>query len=166
MKIIIMSDSHGDLETVQAVSELQADAIFHCGDSELAYDHPLLQHMHRVKGNCDFDSDFPRSVLVTVGDKKILAVHGHEHQVNRSMLELNYAAKEAGADIVLFGHTHLYGAEMKDRILFLNPGSTVQPRGGKKATYAVIEWDETVVVTFINLKHEIVDQIEMKFISK
>ena len=46
MKIIVMSDSHGDKETVKAVSALPADAIFHCGDSELPFDDPILHKMH------------------------------------------------------------------------------------------------------------------------
>ena len=32
---------------------------------------------------------------------------------------------------------------MKEGILFLNPGSTMLPRGGKEPTYAVVDWDET-----------------------
>ncbi|BAQ11659.1 phosphoesterase [Bacillus sp. OxB-1] len=162
MKIIVMSDSHGDQETVKAVSSLSGDATFHCGDSELSFDDPLLENIHTVRGNCDLDSRFPSSVLVEVGNKKVLAVHGHEHDVKRSLMMLYYTAKEQGADIVLFGHSHLYGAEMKDSILFLNPGSTRRPRGGREATYAVIEWDETVRVSFCNIKGELVDSVEMK----
>ncbi|WP_399631729.1 metallophosphoesterase [Sporosarcina sp. SG10008] len=162
MKIVVMSDSHGDKETVKAVSALSADATFHCGDSELSFDDSVLQTMHRVRGNCDRDARFPASVVVKVEGKTVLAVHGHEHDVKQSLMGLYYYAKESGADIVLFGHSHLYGAEMKDGILFLNPGSTMQPRGGKDATYAVVEWDETVRVTFKNMASEIVDFIEIK----
>lgn len=162
MKIVVMSDSHGDKETVKAVSTLSADAMFHCGDSELAYDDPVLHTMHRVRGNCDYDASFPASVVVDVQGKKVLAVHGHEHAVKQSLMRLYYSAKELGANIVLFGHSHLYGAEMQDGILFLNPGSTMQPRGGKKATYAVVEWDETVRVAFKNMQHEIVELTEIK----
>lgn len=164
MKLVVMSDSHGDKETVKAVSALPADAIFHCGDSELSFDDPVLHSMHRVRGNCDYDRQFPSSVFVEVQGKKVLAVHGHEHDVRMSLMGLYYSAKEFGADVVLFGHSHLYGAEMKDGILFLNPGSTVQPRGGKKATYAEVEWNETLTVSFKNLKHETVDKKEIKSI--
>ncbi|MFJ7934969.1 metallophosphoesterase [Sporosarcina sp. NPDC096371] len=162
MKLVVMSDSHGDKETVKAVSALPADAIFHCGDSELSFDDPVLHTMYRVRGNCDRDARFPTSIVVDVQVKKVLAVHGHEHDVRSSLMGLYYSAKELGADIVLFGHSHLYGAEMKDGILFLNPGSTMQPRGGKEATYAVVDWDETVRVTFKNMRHETVDSIKIK----
>lgn len=157
-----MSDSHGDKETVDAVSTLSADAHFHCGDSELAFEDPVLEKMYKVRGNCDFDSNYPNEVLVSVGGKTILSVHGHEHNIKSSLLELYYIAKEKNVDIVLFGHSHLYGAEMKDGILFVNPGSTMYPRGGKEPTYAVIEWGNDIKVTFKNMKHEVVNTKEIK----
>jgi uncharacterized protein len=161
VKLIVMSDSHGDTETVKAVSALSADATFHCGDSELLYDDPIMRPLYAVRGNCDFDERFPSSLLVDVHGKSVFVVHGHEHDVKRSLMGLYYSAKEMGADVILFGHSHLYGAEMKDGILFLNPGSTLQPRGGKEATYAVVEWDDTVRVTFKNMVHEVVDSVKL-----
>ena len=164
MKIIVMSDSHGDEETVKAVSLLTADAHFHCGDSELLAGNLYLDKMHKVRGNCDFDSRFPKEVLVSVGGKLILMVHGHEHGIKKSLMGLYYRAKEKDVDIVLFGHSHLYGAEMKDGILFVNPGSTMHPRGGNPPTYAVIEWDGSPLVTFKNMAHEVVDWIDLESI--
>ncbi|KXH87282.1 metallophosphoesterase [Sporosarcina sp. HYO08] len=163
MKIIVLSDSHGDRQTIEAVAGLSADAIFHCGDSELGADDPVLKSMHVVRGNCDYDNNFPKSVIIDVKGKKVLAVHGHEHDVKRSLMNVYYSAKEQEADIVLFGHSHVYGAEMKDDILFVNPGSTLLPRGGNPATYAVIEWDETLKVTFKTMQHEAVNYMEKKF---
>ncbi|WP_336824901.1 metallophosphoesterase [Sporosarcina sp. USHLN248] len=162
MKIIVMSDSHGDRETVKAVSELPADAYFHCGDSELSKDDTVLKGMHIVKGNCDVDSAFPDTVVTSVVGKTILMVHGHMHDVKRTLLPLYYAALENKADVVLFGHSHLYGAEMKDGILFLNPGSTLLPRGGKQATFAEVEWGDTIRISFKNMAFEEIDRVEMK----
>lgn len=163
MKIAVMSDSHGDEETVKIVSSLSADAFFHCGDSELSFNNPVLSKMHKVRGNCDYDTEFPASILTSIGEKKIFVVHGHEHNVKKSLMKIYYSAIEKGADFVLFGHSHLYGAEIKDGILFVNPGSVLLPRGGKEPTYAVIEWDQSVRVTFKNLSHNVIDQIEIKF---
>lgn len=160
MKIIVMSDSHGDRDTIEMIAGEQGDAYFHCGDSELSYDDPIFQSMHKVRGNCDMDSSFPEAVEVTVGDRKIFAVHGHRHDVKRSLMTIFYDAQEKGANIALFGHSHLYGAEMREGILFVNPGSTLLPRGGNPPTYAVIEWDKTIKVTFKNMDDEVVDVAE------
>ena len=161
MKIIIMSDSHGDKETVKAVSSLPADAHFHCGDSELQFTDACLASFYKVRGNCDYDAKFPKEVCVTVKGKTVLVVHGHEHNVKSSLMELYYRAQEKNADIVLFGHSHLLGVEMKDDILFLNPGSTMYPRGGNADTYAVIEWNEHPIITFKNIDHQVVNTVEI-----
>ncbi|MDN4607185.1 metallophosphoesterase [Sporosarcina highlanderae] len=164
MKIVVMSDSHGDKETVAAVSALPADAIVHCGDSELSANDPLVGDIHIVKGNCDRDSRFPDSLFIEVGNKRMLIVHGHEHDCKRTLLPLFYSAKEQEADIVLFGHSHLYGAELQDGVLFVNPGSTLLPRAGKEPTFAEIEWDDvdSYKVSFKNMDFEIVNSVEIK----
>ncbi|MFS0689038.1 metallophosphoesterase [Sporosarcina sp. 179-K 8C2 HS] len=165
MKIVVMSDSHGDKETVKAVSALQADALFHCGDSELSWDDPVIQNIHIVKGNCDRDDRFPDSVIIQLGGKIIWMVHGHEHDCKRTMLPLYYGAQEIGANIVLFGHSHSYAAELREGILFVNPGSTLLPREGKQPTFAEIEWDDGYRIHFKNMDMEPVITAEMKNIA-
>lgn len=152
MKLVVMSDSHGDTDTIEAIltRETDADAIFHCGDSELASNLELLQNLHIVQGNCDWGAAFQDSALVDVADERVLMVHGHQHSVKQSLMQLKYAAQETTASIALFGHSHLYGAELQDGVLFVNPGSTTQPRGHRDATYAVIEKDESIIVTFLD----------------
>lgn len=160
MKIIVMSDSHGDKETIKKIVAHEADAHFHCGDSELSYGDEVFQAMYKVRGNCDFSGDFQDEVVTTIDGKKIFMVHGHQHNVKNALLELYYSARVKGADIVLFGHSHLYGAEMKDGILFVNPGSTMLPRGGNPQSYAVIEYADKVTVTFKDLNDEIIKSVE------
>lgn len=162
MKIVVMSDSHGDISSLQNPLKEQADAYFHCGDSERNFDDPVLQPMYRVKGNCDVDEQFPEEVLTTVKGKNILMVHGHLHRVKQNILTLFYEGKERQAQIVLFGHSHLFGAEMQDGILLVNPGSTLLPRGGNPATYAVIEWNEQVTVTFKTMTGEAVARAQFE----
>lgn len=158
MKIVVTSDSHGDVLSLKNALQERADAYFHCGDSERNYDDPTLQSMYRVKGNCDFDNHFPEEVIVTIHDKRILMVHGHLHNVKNNLMSLFYEGKEQQVQIVLFGHSHLFGAEMQEGILFVNPGSTLLPRGGNPATYAVIEWNQEVTVTFKTIAGEEVAQ--------
>lgn len=162
MKIIVMSDSHGDKTTIEKVASQQADAYFHCGDSELSYNDPVFEKMYKVAGNCDLESEYPDEVLTTIDGKKILMVHGHRHDVKSSFMGMYYSAKENEVDIALFGHSHYYGAEMKDGILFVNPGSTMLPRGGNSATYAVIEYGDKISVTFKDLNHETINTAQFQ----
>ncbi|WP_283678639.1 metallophosphoesterase [Lentilactobacillus sp. Marseille-Q4993] len=131
MKLLVMSDSHGDDEIVtELISNYQSevDGIFHCGDSEFSKDNPLVDRLNLVKGNMDFE-DFPPSIIQTIDNNRILMTHGHLQNVNNSMLNLTLFGKENQADIVLFGHTHQAYCEMYQGMLIVNPGSISQPRG-------------------------------------
>lgn len=155
MKIVVLSDTHGDANLIEQVyeQELDADAFFHCGDSELAYDDAHFHNMYRVKGNCDFDRNFVDDLLVPVGERSIFMTHGHLYNIKMTLTPLDYKAQETGADIVLFGHSHLLGAEQIGDTLFLNPGSLLLPRGGNPKSYATIEWQANT------------DEIKVSFLS-
>lgn len=140
MRLLVVSDTHGNADIIAQVKRMHdVDVAFHCGDSELSYDDDVLASFERVRGNCDRDKRFPEEVIVDCGDKRVLMVHGHLHNVKQSLMVLSYRAQEVGAHIVLFGHSHLYGAELIDNILFVNPGSLTAPRGGNPKTYAGID---------------------------
>lgn len=162
MKIIVMSDTHRDTKSIEKILSYDADVYFHCGDSELSFDHSLFANVIKVRGNCDGDERFPKSVCTTLGDKKICLVHGHEQDVNRSVHALFYDAQEQQADMMFFGHTHIFGAEQHEGVLFLNPGSPVAPRGGNEPTFAIIEWHEKTLVRFMNMDDKIVHEVEFE----
>ncbi|WP_404329462.1 metallophosphoesterase family protein [Mesobacillus maritimus] len=141
-KILIVSDSHGSTELLDAIKAKHAsevDQMIHCGDSELSEDNESISGFTSVKGNCDFYGDFPEEALVEVDGYKILVVHGHLYSVKSSLLSLSYRAEEAGANIVCFGHSHLLGAEKIQDVLFINPGSIRLPRGRHERTYVILE---------------------------
>ncbi|WP_332649758.1 metallophosphoesterase [Lysinibacillus sp. 54212] len=141
MKLLVMSDTHGDADVINRVRQYHTDvdAVVHCGDSELPYDHPYLQGTERVRGNCDRTDDrFQNELEFSLGATKVFVTHGHLFNVKSSLLSLTYRAKEAGASICCFGHSHLLGAEMMDGILFINPGSLLKPRGRAEKSYVVV----------------------------
>ena len=58
------------------------------------------------------------------------------------MLKLKYKALEFGANIVLYGHTHIGKIDFKEGIWFINPGSASLPRDiGKSFAIIYIEED-------------------------
>lgn len=144
MQILVMSDTHSDANVIEQVKKYypNMDAIIHCGDSELNMSHPSLSGMTVVRGNCDRDKSFPEESIVEVDGVKVYVTHGHLYNVKTSVLNLLYRGKEIGADIVLFGHSHVLGAEQIEDTLFVNPGSLLLPRGRKEKSFAIIERDE------------------------
>lgn len=144
MKLLVLSDSHGTMQYMcDAVEKEHPDYVIHLGDhdrdaEELMRYYPSLPVSY-VRGNCDFRSDKPETRLVTYGGKRFFLCHGHTYGVKSGLLRAVYAAKAAGADFLLFGHTHLPFHDVADGLILLNPGAcgTQNPFG--KPSYGVIE---------------------------
>jgi len=144
-RLCVFSDSHGCPDhMLRAIRKEAPDAIFHLGDGEgdlraVRRDYPDLP-IHSVRGNCDLYSADPVLLRIELEGKKIFATHGHAYKVkyDRDFQTLRYAALEADARIVLFGHTHVpchqrvWGMEM------VNPGSIGY---GAHPSYAVLTLD-------------------------
>ena len=128
MKILVLSDSHGNISNmIQAVEASSPRMIFHLGDcwhdAEKLHDHFPELPLEQVPGNCDFRSAEPTEKLIDVSDKRILLCHGHTYGVKQSLLTAGYAAEEQNLDLFLFGHTHRPLVDRRGKTLFLNPGS-------------------------------------------
>ncbi|WP_071131719.1 metallophosphoesterase [Enterococcus timonensis] len=148
MKILVVSDNHGNKEILEQISERFAgkvDGMFHCGDSELVSIDAVWNHFTaKVSGNCDFDPGYPISSVTKIGDETIYMTHGHRYDVRFGLKKIGEAAQEAGATICLYGHTHIIDAQRHGNILFVNPGSISQPRGKLPyRSFAIIEADST-----------------------
>ena len=167
MKLLAVSDSHGQTGILEELARLHGGGqslLVHCGDSELPAGHEAISPFRTVRGNCDFDTGFPETLTIKSEAKTIFVTHGHVHNVKMSLLHLSYAAKEEGADIVLFGHSHLPGAEMVDGTLFLNPGSISLPRGGHERTYAIIETSGSLIsVRYYGENHNEIERMNCEF---
>ena len=140
MKILVLSDSHGNLSNmVRAVERSSPRMILHLGDCwrdgeklrDLFPDIPF----HQVPGNCDYRPDEPAERLLFLEDKRVLMCHGHTYGVKQTLLNAGYAAEEQNLDLFLFGHTHKPLVDMRGKTLFLNPGSIGDPR---RPTYGVV----------------------------
>lgn len=144
-KLCVFSDSHGCPEHMLRVIRQEApDAVFHLGDGEgdlkavrRAFpDLPLYQ----VRGNCDWASAAPALLRTEVEGQKVFATHGHLYDVKmgRDYQRLRYAALEADARLVLFGHTHIPYHDRVWGMELVNPGSIGY---GARPSYAVVTID-------------------------
>ncbi|KRN23056.1 metallophosphoesterase [Lacticaseibacillus camelliae] len=154
MKLVAVSDTHGDHQILEDIltQQPEADAYLYAGDSEFAADDPIFNHYQAVRGNMDFDQGFPMTRTLDVAGLTIFLTHGHRFSVGFTLKLLIEAAAKAKAQVAIFGHTHQLGVEMHQGILVLNPGSISQPRGefaSLGGTYAVIEaTDAQFTVTY------------------
>ena len=141
MKILVFSDSHGrTVDIYDAIEREQPDGVIHLGDYtedvrdlRRAYAYSSMP-IYAVRGNNDFDSEFPMYIVMTLGGVRMYLTHGHRERVyGMSAGQLPHRAKENDCILAMFGHTHRLFWEQMDGIMVFNPGSISLPRGGKKS---------------------------------
>lgn len=128
MKILIISDSHGRLDKIMQMYELEnPDIVFCAGDyskdgEELSFVYPGKCYI--VRGNCDiFDRRYSDEMIIELEGVKILLAHGHEYGVKSSYDSIEKRTKILKCDIAVFGHTHVaFNKEINGTRLF-NPGA-------------------------------------------
>ncbi|MCL2588302.1 MAG: metallophosphoesterase [Oscillospiraceae bacterium] len=134
MQILVFSDSHNRIAPMEAmVRELMPDLILHLGDHEsdahaLAHRFPDIP-IRMVRGNCDWGGEAPLLENFELADKRVVMCHGHRYDVKTHDADLIAMGREAGADLLLFGHTHIPYYEVIDGIHVLNPGASSEGCG-------------------------------------
>ncbi len=145
MKVAVVSDTHGRIEPFlnRLSKEKDVEIIIHLGDT--VEDAKNIQKrtnlpMFVVRGNNDYmDVNTPWRELVRINGHKILLTHGHREGVNYGLAKLYYLAKESDAEMVLFGHTHIYHYEEIEGIKILNPGSAGYDRGFEYESFVLMD---------------------------
>jgi len=146
MRIIVVSDSHGDVFALRSVIQRQSAAamLIHLGDgeSDMREVEGCLGLMRAVqlRGNCDLGSTAPASCVEFAGDKKIYCTHGYAEMVKYGFSVLEQKAREQGAVVALFGHTHEPFYEYREGLHLFNPGSLRQD------DYGVVDFEGKSVV--------------------
>ena len=106
-KLIIISDSHGNMSGVTGLLPLlsENDYLIHLGAGdvrELRDAYP--ERVYVCAGNCDFFSPLPQEGELEIEGVKIYYCHGHKYGVKSGLSNLATEAKARGADIALYGH--------------------------------------------------------------
>ena len=121
MIVGVISDTHGLLRP-EAVDALRSsDLIVHAGDvgaPEILERLRAIAPTVAVRGNVDTQAwarDLPLTEVVEAGGLHLYLLH------DLSALELD--PKAAGFAVVISGHSHKPVADVRDGVLYLNPGS-------------------------------------------
>lgn len=85
----------------------------------------------------------PLSNTMDVAGRKIFFTHGHRFSLYAGVSRILEEAENRGADIAVFGHTHVpVSAMMPGKIYTLNPGSISLPRSSDPPSFAVLNLDK------------------------
>ena len=152
MRIIVMSDSHRNFRNVQRVVEKHPDAdlYIHLGDGEREFEDVQNLYPNRrylwVAGNCDFGALEPLDGLAAFDGVVVFYTHGHMYGVKYDLDTLADAAAARGANVALFGHTHIPVAEERGGVFLFNPGSCGRCYTGPN-TYGILTLADGKVVS-------------------
>ncbi len=115
MRLIVTSDTHRSSRNFFNIVERHKDnkdvLFINLGDSEAEVEdfkmfYPKLR-LENAVGNCDWSNTYPVYKMLKCSSKKVLITHGHKFYVKHGYQKLEEFARQEGADIVLFGHTHI-----------------------------------------------------------
>ena len=161
---LVLSDTHGRSHLLGQVAKklcFRPAAILFLGDGlkdlDALEDIPSLRDVpvHAVSGNCDsffsFRESEPPTRIVPAGNHRIFLTHGHLYGVRGGIAAAMQNAIAAGADVLLYGHTHVAteyiyahhytdeaGVAREKHILIANPGSLGEPRDGGPHRFGVL----------------------------
>lgn len=160
MKVLVVSDIHGSIESAQEIERLinkeNPEKILILGDflyngprngvksdyDPMAVANILNKYADKIvacRGNCDADIDLdmlsfpiPKINEIFLFNHRFIMVHGDD--VSKDLLSLK------SGDIVVYGHYHIPVIRVYQGILFLNPGSITFPKTDDKIpTYIILE---------------------------
>lgn len=164
MKILVISDTHGDTLIKEKVYQLYKDfdLFIHCGDYQIL-DYMMTPFLY-VKGNCDYSLEAPLEQDIKTPIGKIHVEHGSSYLFINDPLEY---IKSKNAKIFLVGHTHIPFVTRIFGTYLFNPGSLTRPRSTNFGTFLLIFIDEkTKEITYqfkaINLKTLDVSDYDIK----
>lgn len=129
VRIAVLSDTHQNLRLARDALQLisPVDFFVHLGD--YVEDARLLSRAtgipcRFVTGNGDIAEKGPREIFLTAGGKRIWAIHGDQFDERGQIDEglLLFEAQRIGAEVVLFGHSHVQMWRVTQGIHLLNPG--------------------------------------------
>ena len=145
MIITALTDTHGNIKAIKNILPVlkSADLTVHLGDH--FYDADFLKGLLKsdpvtVYGNCDGGGE---DQVLRLENTVILLTHGDRYGVKSSLTRLYLRAKELGAKLVLYGHTHVAKIENFDGITFVNPGCMTS--FCDTPTYAKIEINDGLI---------------------
>ncbi len=136
MNILVISDTHGNMDLLSSVLEanIDCDMVIHLGDNyeDLDTFTSLLNGKENFKVPGIFHPQYKSGKLeaeklVEVEGKKVLLVHSR-----RDITQI--------ADIYLFGHSHEWELRNSKNGIFLNPGHLrMSEEKGREASYALLK---------------------------
>jgi uncharacterized protein len=145
MKIGLISDTHGALRPEVFHALRGVDLILHAGDvgpPHILTELEAIAPVHAVFGNTDGFDLLPRVqevVTLELEGHRIVMLHGH--QLGSPTPE-RLQASNAGADVIVYGHTHRQQVDTVAGCLVVNPGAAGPARFDLRPSVAILTLEQ------------------------
>lgn len=161
MKIGVLSDTHIPHAASQIPSEIyrafkDVDLILHAGDLvkiSVLDELNKLAETQAVCGNMDefeLHKALPNKRIIKVGKFLIGLTHGYGSPFNLiDKVKKEFPEK---VDVIVFGHSHSPINEIRDGILFFNPGSPTDKIFAKYNSYGIFTVEDEIKGEIVKLK--------------
>jgi putative phosphoesterase len=166
-KLLVLSDTHGNINALRAVFRWAKDhippndtivssAFLGDGVADLQYaaeTEGFYTDWKIVSGNNDYNITMPEVLTFEFAEHQIFMCHGHRYSSYGGYNTLVAAARNSNADIALCGHSHIPFNKTMSGVRIINPGSVGRPRSRIGATFAVIKCpeDKPLIVNFFGI---------------
>jgi uncharacterized protein len=149
MLIGVISDTHGLLRPEALAALREVEHILHAGD---VGDIAVLERLREIapvtaiRGNVDVSgacAELPATEVVELGDKLFYLVH--------SVHDLDIDPVAAGVKMVVSGHSHKASVEVRDGVVFFNPGSAGPRRFSLPVTVGFVTVEDGVEASVMEL---------------
>ena len=117
----VISDTHGLLRPGALEALLGSQHIIHAGDvgaPEILEKLAIIAPVTAIRGNVDegaWARKLPETGVVEIAGISIYVLHDVD--------KLDLKPESAGFNVVVYGHSHAPGQEMRHGVLYFNPGS-------------------------------------------
>jgi uncharacterized protein len=152
MLIGVISDTHGLLRPEALAALRGVEHILHAGDvGDIAILDALreIAPVTAIRGNVDVSgacAQLPATDVVELGDKLFYLVH--------SVRDLDIDPVAAGVAMVVSGHSHKASVEVRDGVVFFNPGSAGPRRFSLPVTVGFVTVEDGVEASVMDLMVE------------
>ena len=150
MKILLVSDSHGDERILKELVTHypNMDYYLHAGDSGL--DRDTLYPFESVRGNTDY---YPFDDLLRIYTPMGYLLIKHKPGFTIEQIKNN--------KFLVNGHTHQYSFYVEQNKVFLNPGSLALPRDKTNGTFMIMNIEKekaTIIIYDIETKNVLINE--------
>jgi uncharacterized protein len=149
MLIGVISDTHGLLRPEALAALRGVEHILHAGDvGDVAILDALreIAPVTAIRGNVDVSgacAELPATDVVELGGQLFYLVH--------SVHDLDINPKAAGVAMVVSGHSHKAKVEVKDGVVYFNPGSAGPRRFSLPVTVGFVTVEDGVEASVMEL---------------